>query len=117
MGGEVHCDVLGGDCGFDMNARKLISMASCALVGMLVFGCIPALAASRGVVGFFGGTGVAGGLLHRRVVSRSTKRPGMCMSSMAATIVCRSSARVAPSFARGAWVSSPSVRTAVGSRV
>jgi DNA-binding beta-propeller fold protein YncE len=45
-----------------MNARRLISMASCALVGVLVLGCVPVLAASRGVVGFFGGTGVTGGL-------------------------------------------------------
>lgn len=45
-----------------MNARRLISMVFCALVGVLVLGCVPALAASRGVVGFFGGAGATGGL-------------------------------------------------------
>jgi NHL repeat/WD40-like Beta Propeller Repeat len=45
-----------------MSVRRPILVMLCAVVGMLVFGGVPALAASNGVVGFFGGTGTAGGL-------------------------------------------------------
>ena len=39
-----------------------ISALLCVLTGVLAFGGAPALASSKGVVGFFGGTGSAGGL-------------------------------------------------------
>ena len=48
-----------------INVRRPVSvilMLVCVLVGVLVLGCVPALASSKGVVGFFGGTGSAGGL-------------------------------------------------------
>ena len=42
---------------------SVVLMMLCVLVGVLVFAVSPALAgASRGVVGFFGGTGTTGGL-------------------------------------------------------
>ena len=50
-----------------MSVRGSISAISaflCVLAGVLAFGGAPALASSKGVVGFFGGTGTAGGLFN-----------------------------------------------------
>ena len=50
-----------------INVRRPVSVISallCVLTGVLAFGGAPALAASKGVVGVFGGTGTAGGLFN-----------------------------------------------------
>jgi hypothetical protein len=48
-----------------MNARRLISTVLCVLGVALVFASVPAVAgASKGVVGFFGGSGTTGGLFN-----------------------------------------------------
>lgn len=47
-----------------MNVRRRVLMALCVFIGVLTCWGAPALAASKGVVGFFGGTGTAGGLFH-----------------------------------------------------